>query len=371
MAGSDSDLTLVLHHIYANGMACDVSGYNNHGLPYGVTNANPGFAYAEPTSRVVVPPSGSLSNLVAVSTGCIFSLTEGYAWTLMDAAGCFGIRITSEHGLSGWIVLPDGTQAVIGTRLGVSFISQNTQHQVELFYDGTSQASLYLDGTEVASTCVGAGPMGSIGAGGITIGSPPIGQAGVAGNLYQSWLYKFDPLKAAKSILNPKCPGYLEALDAMSMKLRRRGFTNARTRAKGMQMIRFALNTANTLFGSDRATYEQVSELALQALAAFKAGNSTAYSNAFAQIAGIIAGRITPAQVQALQSQKDALFGSLPLPAVEFEKLLAQMCLRRAKASPIDAVEAVWRATGRTSLTQAQINAVIAETTAEETRIGQ
>jgi len=366
---AESDLALVLHHIYANGMAWDVSGYNNHGTPYDVANADPGFTYDEPSSRVVVAPSASLSDLIAINAGVIFSIAEGYKWTLLDA-GLFGLRVTSEHGLSGWIVLPNGDQVAIGRQLGEGFVSQNAQHQAELFYDGMTQASLWLDGVEVASSCVGAGPIGSIGADGITIGSAPVGEADVAGTVFQSWLYKFDPVKAAKNLLDPKCPGYLEAIDAVAVKLRRRGFTGDRARAKGMEMLKFALGNMTQLCGTDVRITRQVSQLAIQALAALKAGDSTAYSNAIAHVAAIAAGKLTTSQLQALHDQEYSLIRSLPLPVLDFQQLLAKMCLRRAKLSPIAVIEAVSRATG-TTLTQSQIDAVIAATAAEEARIGQ
>jgi len=37
---------LVVHHIYSGGLACDLSGYRNHGLPYDVIEATAPFAPA-------------------------------------------------------------------------------------------------------------------------------------------------------------------------------------------------------------------------------------------------------------------------------------------------------------------------------------
>jgi hypothetical protein len=61
---------LVVHHIYADGMAFDLSGYRNHGAPFAVAEAPalyaPGFTYAAGDSRVMVEPSHSLQDLIAI-----------------------------------------------------------------------------------------------------------------------------------------------------------------------------------------------------------------------------------------------------------------------------------------------------------------
>ncbi len=61
---------LVVHQIYANGMAFDLSGFRNHGVPYAVSQAiapfAPGFDYTQQDSRVIVAPSTSLEDLLAV-----------------------------------------------------------------------------------------------------------------------------------------------------------------------------------------------------------------------------------------------------------------------------------------------------------------
>ena len=56
----------VVHHIYSGGIACDLSGYRNHGVPYDVSEASapyaPAFGYSSPGSRVIVPQSQSLQD---------------------------------------------------------------------------------------------------------------------------------------------------------------------------------------------------------------------------------------------------------------------------------------------------------------------
>ena len=61
---------MVVHHIYSGGVACDLSGYRNHGVPYDVSEASPpyapAFGYSSSDSRVIVPQSQSLQDLLAV-----------------------------------------------------------------------------------------------------------------------------------------------------------------------------------------------------------------------------------------------------------------------------------------------------------------
>jgi len=107
---------LVMHHIYANGMAFDLSGYRNHGVPYDVSQAPtpyaPSFTYTQPNSRVLVSASASLQDLIAVRAVTTFNLDPAGGITrrynLIEGHLCFALFINPDGSLSGTIIDAEG-----------------------------------------------------------------------------------------------------------------------------------------------------------------------------------------------------------------------------------------------------------------------
>ena len=57
---------------------------------------------------------------------------------------------------------------------------------------------------------------------------------------------------------------------------------------------------------------------------------------------------LSPAQVQQLHSQEQALVKALPLPIKEFQNLITKMCLGKVKLNPTTVLNTVIQGTGTT-----------------------
>jgi hypothetical protein len=99
---------------------------------------------------------------------------------------------------------------------------------------------------------------------------------------------------------------------------------------------------------NDPAASQRQATLSAQTLAAFQAGDSNAYNNALAQMAIMAMNNLSPAQVQQLHSQEQALVKALPLPIKEFQNLITKMCLGKVKLNPTTVLNTVIQGTGTT-----------------------
>lgn len=345
---------LVVHHVYSGGVACDTSGYRNHGFPYDVIEASapyaPGFAYSQAGSRVTVPPSQSLQDLLAVRATVEFyldppgGLTRRY--NLIEGHLCFALFVNPDGSLSGTIVDAGGHWA--GAQSAPNLVSAGRWHQAELRHDGINQCSLYLDGTPVATSYAANGPVGSVGPNGIAIGHwpEPSGQYTFAGYLRQASVYKYDPVLAANGLLDPCCPGTRAALDDTAQTLRAKGYTRQQAQAQGMALMKLGLSASAQARANDPAASQQQAVLSAQALAAFQAGNQTAYSSALARLAVTAMKNLSPAQVQQLHKQEEALVKALPLPVKDFQNLIAKLCLGKVKLNPATVLSTAVKTTG-------------------------
>jgi hypothetical protein len=347
---------LVIHHIYSGGVAFDLSGYRNHGLPYDVNEASapyaPAFAYSGPNSRVIVPPSQSLQDLLAVRGVAEFYLDPpgGLAqrYNLIEGHVCFALFVNPDGSLQGTIVDADGQWA--GAQSAPNLVSTGRWHQAELRHDGINQCSLYLDGVPVATSQEANGPVGSVGPNGVAIGHwpEPSGQYTFAGYLREIWVYKYDPVLAANDLLDPCCDGSRAALDDMAQTLRAMGYTREKAQVDGMTLIRLGLSAAAQARANDPAASQQQAALSAQALAAFQGGDSNAYNNALAQLAIIAMKNLSPTQIQQLHAQEQEAVTALPLPVKEFQSLIAKMCFGKVKLNPTTVFNTVVQGTGTT-----------------------
>jgi hypothetical protein len=345
---------MVVHHIYSGGVACDLSGYRNHGVPYDVSEASPpyapAFAYSSSGSRVIVPQSQSLQDLLAVRAVAEFYLDPAGGlsrrYNLIEGHLCFALFVNPDGSLQGTIVDAGGQWA--GAQSPPNLVSTGRWHQAELRHDGVNQCSLYLDGVAVATSYAANGPVGSIGPNGIAIGHwpEPSGQYTFAGYLREAWVYKFDPVLAAKGLVDPCCPGSTAALDDMAQTLRGIGYTRQKAQAQGMALIKFGLSAAAQARANDPATSQRQAALSAQTVAAFLSGDQNAYNNALAQLAVMAVTDLSPDQVQQLHSQEEELVKALPLPIKEFQALIAKTCLGKVKPNPTALINAVMQAAG-------------------------
>jgi len=347
---------LVVHHIYSGGIACDLSGYRNHGVPYDVTGANapyaPAFSYSGSDSRVIVPQSQSLQDLLAVRAVAEFYLDPpgglSRRYNLIEGHLCFALFVNPDGSLSGTIVDAAGQWA--GAQSAPHLVSTGRWHQAELRHDGINQCSLYLDGAPVATSYAANGPVRSVGPNGIAIGHwpEPSGQYTFSGYLRETWVYEYDPALAAKGLLDPCCPGSRAALDDMAQTLRGMGYTREKAQAEGMALIKLGLSASAQARANDPAASQQQALLSAQALAAFQVGDSNAYNNALAQLAIIAMKNLSPGQIQQLHNQEQDLAKALPLPIKEFQNLISKMCLGKVKLNPATVFNTVIQDVGTT-----------------------
>jgi hypothetical protein len=133
---------LVVHHIYANGAACDFPGYRNHGLPFDATDTPapdaPGFTYASEDSRVSVPPGNSLQDLLPVRAVVSFNLNPEGGLTrscyLIEGRAGFGLAVEPEGSLQGMIL--DAAGNWTGAQSPARVVSTGTWHATHLSFKG-------------------------------------------------------------------------------------------------------------------------------------------------------------------------------------------------------------------------------------------
>ena len=103
---------LVVHHMRANRAASDFSGYWIQCLPFGATDPPaphaPGFTYASEDSRVSVPPSNSLQDLLPVRAVVSFNLNPEGGLTRscspIEGQPSFGLAVEPDASLQGMIL---------------------------------------------------------------------------------------------------------------------------------------------------------------------------------------------------------------------------------------------------------------------------
>jgi hypothetical protein len=333
---------LVVHQIYANGMAFDLSGHRNHGTPYFVTQAGapyaPSFDFTGGDSRVIVAPSQSLQDLLAVRAVVTFyldppgGLTRRY--NLIEGHLCFALFVNPDGSLSGTILDASGNWA--GAQSAPNAVSVGGWHQAEVRHDGVNQCALFLDGVPVGTSYAANGPVGSVGPNGIAIGHwpEPSGQYTFEGYIRETWVYKYDPALAAKNLLNPCCASSRPAIDEVAAKLRSMGYTAENARATGMDLIKFGLSLSAKVRGTDPARSKKHATLSAQALAAFQQGDGAAYTAALTQLAVMAATTLSRTEQEQIHAEQERLVKQLPLPLPQWQSLIAKLCLGGAKIDP-------------------------------------
>jgi len=132
---------LAVHHMYANGTACDFSWYRSHGLPLDATDTPApdatGFTCASEDSPVSVRPSDSLQDLLAVRAAVPFNLNPkgSLTWSccLIEGGASFG-----------WAVEPGSLQGMslddagnwTGVQSPARVVSTGTRHAARLSFKG-------------------------------------------------------------------------------------------------------------------------------------------------------------------------------------------------------------------------------------------
>jgi hypothetical protein len=281
-------------------------------------------------------PPGSLSRR--------YNLIEGHL--------CFALFVNPDGSLQGTIVDAEGNWA--GPQSPPNTVSVHRWHEAEIRHDGVNQCSIFLDGVPVGTSYAAAGPVRSVGPHGIAIGHWPeaSGQYTFDGYLREAWVYKYDPALAAKGLLDPCCGEYRKALDDIAQTLRTIGYTREQAREQGMALIKFGLSISSQVRGNDPVRSKEHSTLSAQALAAFLRGDSSAYTSALSQLAAMAATTLSAAEQHQIGATEEELVNGLPLPIKQFQILIGQMCLGRAKIDPKSVLDAVSKAVAAESSTK-------------------
>jgi hypothetical protein len=343
---------LVVHHIYANGMAFDLSGYRNHGVPYAVSNVPapnaPAFGYNVGDSRVIVEPSQSLQDLIAVRAVVTFNLNApgglSRRYNLVEGHLCFALFVNPDGSISGTIVDASGNWT--GAQSAPNLVAPARWHQAEVRHDGVNQTTLLLDGAAVATSYNATGPVKSVGPHGIAIGHWPevSGQYTFSGFIRETWVYKYDPAEAAKNLIDPCCCQYRKALDETAETMRGLGYTAEKARAQGMDFIKFGLSISAKVRGNDQTRSRKHAALSALALAAFRDGDSGAYTAALTQLAEMSVATLPQAEWYQIRAQEEQLLKELPLPIKQWQALIQKMCWGRAKLDPKAVLDGVKQA---------------------------
>jgi hypothetical protein len=135
---------LVVHHMHANGVACDFSRYCTQGLPFDATDTPapdaPGFTYASEDSRVSVLPSNSLQDLLPVGAVVSFNLNpEGgltRSCSLIEGRPGFGLAVEADALLQGMILDAAGIWTG-GPEPGARGIDRQLARHATFFHGGT------------------------------------------------------------------------------------------------------------------------------------------------------------------------------------------------------------------------------------------
>jgi hypothetical protein len=332
---------LVVHHTYIHGMAFDASNNRNHGYPQSVTQAPapyaPSFAFGVPDSRVVVPPSETLENLIAIRAIVTFHLDPKAGWhrfNLMEGHVSFALFVQPDGSLMGTIF--DATSNWLGATSAAGIVTPGVWHTAELQYDGINECTLLLNGQAVASSYAARGAVRSVGPHGIAIGHWPEtpGVYTFEGYVRESWLYKYDPVTAANDLLDPCCGKGRAALDATADRLRAAGYTAQQARQQAMALLNFSLETTATVRGTDPGVSQHQRDLSAQAMGAFLRHDSAAYTTALAQLAALANSRLSTGQMHEIRDREQHLVESLPLPLKDWQSLIGDLCLGKTKLDP-------------------------------------
>jgi hypothetical protein len=334
---------LVIRHTYMHGVAFDNSNNRNHGFPYSVTQAGgafaPGFEFRTPDSRVVVRPSDTLQDLIAVRAVVTFFLDPSGGlvrrYNLIEGELSFALFVQPDGSLMGTIL--DAAGQWNGAQSAPNLVAPGRWHQAELRHDGINECLIFLDGVQVGGSYGAPGPVRSVGPNGVAVGHwpEPPGVYTLEGYIRSIEVYKYDPVQAAKGLLDPCCIRR-ESLDDFADRLRAKGYTAGAARQQAMEILNFGLQLAGAVRGSDPAVSKRHALFADQALAAFLRGDAASYNEALAELAALASSRLSGAQLNALHSRMEELIKQLPLPVKDWQRLIGDLCWGETKLDPTE-----------------------------------
>jgi len=245
---------LVVHHQYAAGSTFDLSRHSNHGIPNDVTVGVGGFGssylFANQNSRILVRPSSTLQNPLAIATMVRFCLQDAQMLqrhNLVEGHLSFALFVERGGALTGTILDANGNWR--GASTGQGAVSPNVWHEAWLIHNGVSSIQIQLDGLVAGQDNSVLGPVRSVGPFGLSIGNwPDLGAYPFAGYIDEFKLYRYDPLKDLNSLLDHCCFDGRK-VDGMLRTLQRNGLLTHGS-ADGISLFNLLFNTAVALSAS-------------------------------------------------------------------------------------------------------------------------
>jgi len=338
---------LILHQLYAHS-AFDLSNNRNHGIPMNVVSAlspdAPSFLFNNPNSEVKINPSLSLTNLWAIRSIITFKLETNppfnHRFNLMEGHLSFSLFIGSDGSLNGTILDKNGNWT--GANSVANLVKSQVWHRAELQYDGINQVKVLLDGVLVASAYNVLGPIKPVGPHGLAIGHWPEapGVYTFQGAIREIWLYKYDPQSDANSLLDPCCMDK-KVISEIINELKTKKVSSQDLKAKGSEILQFAIDLMAEVRGNDAATTHNQENLSKLARAAFEKGDQATYNQVSAQLAQLTQSRLTASQLKDINQKEQDLVKSLPLPIDELKKLIPAYCWNKVGLDPNQLVMAI------------------------------
>ncbi|GAA3446533.1 LamG-like jellyroll fold domain-containing protein [Planomonospora venezuelensis] len=181
---------LVVHHRYGSGSCADLSGYANDGHATAGTAGAEGMPFDGRSTRVVVFPALSLTDLGGIRARARVQVDElDDRRTIMEGYLSFSFSVEPDGALSGSVYTGLEWHLI---RTGPGVVPRHRWIDVGFVYDGRDSASLSLDGRVVASRHADFGRMGGVEwPYGLNIGAWPDEAARVfSGRMAEVWLWR-------------------------------------------------------------------------------------------------------------------------------------------------------------------------------------
>lgn len=312
---------LVLHHRYSLGVAWDTSGFQNHGVAHAVTPHQGSMRFTQLSSRIDVPPSGTLADLGAFRCSCTFRLEEAdpvRRYNLVELQLSFALFIDPPLGLRTTILDGNSQWSGVGV-LGLP-LGDGNWHRADCGHDGLSTSWLAFDGHVVAERDDVPGPVRPVGPNGLTIGHwpEPVDNYAFHGTISEVWLWRDRPDPPFDD-----CCVDRTALARAGSALRRLGLDLAALRALKLDLQRTAALLYTQLPTTAR---DNVSRTAPRMLSAFRVGRYELFASYARHLYDVLVAAVGQPAVDAATGETNALLAALASDAELLQTLPGFLC---------------------------------------------
>ncbi len=322
-------LKTVVKQRYSGNVACDTSGYCNHGVPADVTAAFPGFGFGQTNSRIDIRPSPSLNELVCIRTGVTFSFqpSDGNSrYNLLEGFESFSLFINEDRSITGTIF--DEGSSWSGSTSAPGVVSTGEIHTAIMECDGINMVRLSLDGSVIAENYGVLGAVRDIGSYGLTVGHWPDSPDLYAfeGTIFEILLEKYDATRDLTQVLDPCCfdrAGVARFLQDLNG----RGISTANILSASGALQAAARKAAAAARGGDKARTIDQQNLASALTTAIQSRNVNGLESILNQWQASAAGQIDAQTMAALTEEVRAAIDSFGFTFPDWFGLMKLFCL--------------------------------------------